>query len=344
MVLSDFLDKESLEYLVDPFMRMIDDLTPYYQDRLRQLPPAQRKIVEFLSAQGKPTIIKDISTPCLMSQQTAAKQIGELEAAGFVDRMRFGRNTFCELAEPLMRICIEVKDNRTQHFRLFVEFLRFWFAARELERSRAVPQHNGRPADPDRVHVEKAIRRALDHRRESSVEALPGRLLLGRLLSALAAAGTEPLQAALEALGAVIEPEDFESDEPLYRTAIAGILTVSVRNFGPRHLPQGLAKLRDQLTDIRDHGVVGAILTEFMIESVEKGLEGSLADWERALEDLASTLDDLPDCRIPLEMLEAAVRYAGTGDKRHLLSLPLEKRQLLEEILPSATGERASLN
>ena len=65
-----------------------------------------------------------------MSHQTAAKQIGELETAGFVSRMRSGRNTYCELSEPLMRICIEVKDNKTQHFRLFVEFLRHWFTAR----------------------------------------------------------------------------------------------------------------------------------------------------------------------------------------------------------------------
>ena len=75
VVLFDFLDKESLDDLVGPFMHMVDDLTPYYQDRMRQLPPAQRKIVEFLCLQGKPTTIKDISTPCLMSHQTAAKQI-----------------------------------------------------------------------------------------------------------------------------------------------------------------------------------------------------------------------------------------------------------------------------
>ena len=137
VVLFDFLDKESLEDLVNPFMHMVDDLTPYYQDRMRQLPPAQRKIVEFLCLEGKPTTIKDISTPCLMSHQTAAKQIGELETAGFVSRMRSGRNTFCELSEPLMRICIEVKDNKTRHFRLFVEFLRHWFTTRELEQRHA---------------------------------------------------------------------------------------------------------------------------------------------------------------------------------------------------------------
>ena len=48
VVLFDFLNKETLNDLVQPFMRMVDDLTPYYQDRVRQLAPAQRKITEFL--------------------------------------------------------------------------------------------------------------------------------------------------------------------------------------------------------------------------------------------------------------------------------------------------------
>ena len=54
VVLFDFLDKESLEDLVGPFMHLVDDLTPYYQDRMRQLPPAQRKLIEFLCLKGRP--------------------------------------------------------------------------------------------------------------------------------------------------------------------------------------------------------------------------------------------------------------------------------------------------
>ena len=320
VVLFDFLDKESLDDLVHPFMDMVDDLTPYYQDRMRQLPPAQRKLVEFLSLQGKPTTIKDISTPCLMSQQTAAKQIGDLQAAGFVSRTRIGRNTYCELSEPLMRICIEVKDNKTQHFRLFVELLRHWFTNRELER-----QHEG-------------CRRTGEGLRQF---APAGESLLGRLLAAQAVAATKPLPAALDTLGAVLEHEDFESDEEGHVEAIAGILTVSLCKFGPRYLAQGLAKLRSLLADQLEGGVVGRILTDFLKANVEDGFTGSLADWEPALEGLSASLAGLPDCRIPVEMLQAAVRYAKTGDERRLLSLPLEQRQLLESVLPPAEGERA---
>ena len=705
VVLFDFLDRESLDDLVGPFMHMVDDLTPYYQDRMRQLPPAQRKIVEFLCLAGKPTTIKNISTPCLMSHQTAAKQIGELVTAGFVSRMRSGRNTFCELSEPLMRICIDVKDNKTQHFRLFVEFLRHWFTGRELERRHAAFQHDDHAAYLDRVHVEEAVQRSLvdrhepfvdalrdeaerywdagdykslatiqetlardsgsaddygtwvlalvevgdaqsaiaagreaaekclddasiqywlthaycmeerfaealsaidraialdgddpaylclradvlldleqfeeavddaqavldmepnhwhsfqqmiraavgmhrpedaeaharelvrlapsepgallaasrfhrsqdrldqalqlvdkaldinaddqkarhlrglvlvdmaDYRRASEelrqvashqpnsvsvhcrlsdslllsgeweeavevaerlieidpehshahyvrgeafieldrpadavaafdellptrdcrtlllaatsareigeyastgryldrvtelqpdnrdlwiertrlhidegafdaaaesaarIEALPGSAPLGRLLAAQAVAATKPLPVALDdTLGVTLEHEDFESDEEQHIEATAGILTVSVRNFGPRNLPQGLAKLRSLLTDLLDKGVLGRILSDFLKASVDDGFPGPLADWETAMESLASSLADLPDCHIPVKLLQAAVMCTKTGNEKHLLSLPLEQRQLLVDILPSSAGAPA---
>ena len=120
-----------------------------------------------------------------------------------------------------------------------------------------------------------------------------------------------------------------------------GILTVSVRSFGPRYLPEGLAKLRGLFKERLDEGVVSRILTDFLKANIEDGFAGSLADWEAALESLSASLADLPDCRIPLEMLRAAVRYTKTGDEKQLLSLPLEQRQLLEDILPATASERA---
>ena len=346
VVLFDFLDKESLEDLVGPFMHMVDDLTPYYQDRMRRLPPAQRKIVEFLCLKGRPTTVKDISTPCLMSHQTAAKQIGELVTAGFIDRTRSGRNAFCELSEPLMRICIEVKDNKTHHFRLFVEFLRHWFTNREpecryLERvAELQPDNRDLWVERTRLHLDEG---AIDEAAESAarLEALPGGALPGRLLAAQAAAAAGPLGVALDMLGDVFEPQDFESDEARRLEALAGVLTASVRAFGPRYLPHGLTKLRNLLTDRLDEGVLGRMMTDFLIANVEDGFVGSPADWETAFEGISSSLADLPDCRIPVEVLQAAVRYAKTSDKKHLLRLPLEQRQLLEDVLPAA-GERAA--
>ncbi|HEX5462244.1 MAG TPA: tetratricopeptide repeat protein [Steroidobacteraceae bacterium] len=172
VILYDFLDRQSLDDLVVPFMHMVDDLTPYYQDRMRQLPPAQRKIVEFLCQTPKPIAVKQVASSCLMSQQTAAKQLLELGHAGFIRRIPIGRQTFCELAEPLMRICIEVKDNRTEHFRLFVEFLRHWFSSREIEQRVTVLETTQHSHVLDTVHLKEALRCSRSDATEPFVAAL----------------------------------------------------------------------------------------------------------------------------------------------------------------------------
>ena len=114
---------------------------------------------------------------------------------------------------------------------------------------------------------------------------------------------------------------------------IARILTVSVRNFGPKHLAKGLVKLTDLPGDLLNERILGDVLTDFLNESIGEDFVGSLSDWDSTFESLAFLLSNVPDCRIPLEMFQAAVRHNKTGDEKHLLSLPLEQRQLLEELL-----------
>ena len=88
------------------------------------------------------------------------------------------------------------------------------------------------------------------------------------------------------------------------------------------------------LGHLLEEGVLGAILTDFLIESIDS-LTGALHDWETAIDSMASSLDELPDCRIPIEMLRAAVQYTNTADEKHLLRLPLEQRELLRDVLPT---------
>jgi tetratricopeptide (TPR) repeat protein/DNA-binding transcriptional ArsR family regulator len=173
VAMSEFLDRESLDDLVTPFLRMVDDLTPYYQDRMRQLAPQQRKLVELLSRHETPAMVKEIARRCLITQQTAAKQLGELARLGFVVSIKSGRATYYELAEPLMRICVEVKDNKTEHLGLFVRFLRGWFTAREL-RARFHDVCGFAPGERrvDRLHLEVALKEWSELKDEPFLDAL----------------------------------------------------------------------------------------------------------------------------------------------------------------------------
>jgi tetratricopeptide (TPR) repeat protein len=173
VILADFLDQESLDALWPTFQRTIDDLTPYYQDRMRQLAPAQRKIVECLCLAGHPIIVKEIAARCLMTPQTAAKQLSELARLRYVLREQHGRESWYELAEPLMRICIDVKDNRTRHLRTFVELMRRWFSADEMrDRLGVIEREPGMRRPVDRVHLEAALREHAERGEEPFLDAL----------------------------------------------------------------------------------------------------------------------------------------------------------------------------
>jgi tetratricopeptide (TPR) repeat protein len=132
MILSEFLTRDSLDQLVDPFLRMMDDLTPYYQARMEQLSPQQRKIVDLLCSVRGAVPVKEIARRCFITSQTASSQLKDLRDRGYVDATPVGRDAYYELAEPLMRLALEVKNQRNGHIRLFLDFLRYWYARPEL--------------------------------------------------------------------------------------------------------------------------------------------------------------------------------------------------------------------
>jgi tetratricopeptide (TPR) repeat protein len=134
MVFSDFLvNRESLNGLVEAFMAMLDDLTPYYQDRMKYISNQQRKIVDFLADLRRAAPVKEIAKRCFISQQTASSQLKDLRQKGYVKSEEIGRESWYELREPLMRFCLEVKKQRNEPIRLFVDFLRVWYTRPELQ-------------------------------------------------------------------------------------------------------------------------------------------------------------------------------------------------------------------
>ena len=133
VIFSEFITRESLDTLVEPFMRMLDDLTPYYQARIAWLSPQQRKIVEYICEQRGAVPVKEISRHCFITHQTATSQLKNLRENGYVRSEPRGRESFYELREPLMRLCIELKKNRGEPIRLLVDFLRLWHSRTELE-------------------------------------------------------------------------------------------------------------------------------------------------------------------------------------------------------------------
>jgi tetratricopeptide (TPR) repeat protein len=140
---AQFITRESLDELVQAFMKMLDDLTPYYQSRMKELSNQQRKIVEFLVDRREAVMVKEIATQCFIEQRVVSGQLLQLRNKGYVVARANGRESFYELTEVLMRLCMEVKKYRGQWVELFVDFLRIWYRPAERKGKLEMLRGNG---------------------------------------------------------------------------------------------------------------------------------------------------------------------------------------------------------
>jgi tetratricopeptide (TPR) repeat protein len=170
-IFAQFLTRESLDDLVEPFMQMLDDLTPYYQARMNWLSPQQRKIVECLCDRRHAVTVKEIAQRCFISHPTTSSQLKDLREKGYVSAKSVGRESYYELCEPLMRLCIEVKKHRSKPIQLFVDFLRLWYLPRDLKQQLELLSTNTSLEYEYILHALKQIEEKTDDPRIESCEA-----------------------------------------------------------------------------------------------------------------------------------------------------------------------------
>ena len=136
VLLSELIADDTLDDVVDTFEAMVDQqLTSYYQERLRWLAPLQQDIVQVLCRFRSAVSVKQIAEELFTTNQSVSSQLKELKGFGYVTFTKVGRETWYELAEPLMRLVMQVKETGShQPLSLLVEFLQAWFDREELER------------------------------------------------------------------------------------------------------------------------------------------------------------------------------------------------------------------
>lgn len=136
LIFSDLLvNAAALDDLVRPFEEMVDrQLTSYYQERLRWLSPQQREIVQFLCRSSSPVPVKRIADALFTTHNSITGQLKQLREFRYVDSHKLGREVLYELAEPLMRLALQVKETHDRRpLALIVDFLRIWHERKELE-------------------------------------------------------------------------------------------------------------------------------------------------------------------------------------------------------------------
>lgn len=116
------------------FLQTLDKLKPYYESFLKLLSHQQQKIVQYLALQRVPQTGTQIAQNCFLQPTTVSKQMSELQRLAYVDAHKEGREAYYEITEPLLRICIEVNEDREGIIKLFVDFLGRLYAAPDLKK------------------------------------------------------------------------------------------------------------------------------------------------------------------------------------------------------------------
>lgn len=137
VVFFQFLTCQSLDGLIEPFMKLVNELVPYYQSRMQTISPQQRMLVDIVCRHESPIAVRDIAKSAFISPQSASSDCGKLRSLGYFTSTKVGRESLYELREPLMRICLAAKEQRGQSLPLFIDFLRIWFTPSELTRFNA---------------------------------------------------------------------------------------------------------------------------------------------------------------------------------------------------------------
>ncbi|HUB98392.1 MAG TPA: tetratricopeptide repeat protein [Solirubrobacterales bacterium] len=147
LLLSGCVSIKAIDELVPLFLEALDDLTPYYQDRLRELGDQQQELVVVLGEAGGALSNRALSERTGIAQNQIATMLKGLSERGYVRRAEVpaelasgdARMSFWELREPLMRLCLDVKQARGKPLRMVVEFLRAWYGPRLLDELATLP-------------------------------------------------------------------------------------------------------------------------------------------------------------------------------------------------------------
>lgn len=351
IVLSQFITLESMDALIAPFLKMVDELTPYYQDRVRCLPPLQRKIVELLCTCEGTVPVKEIARRLFSSPQTISSQLQSLREKGYVESNQRGRESLYEISEPLMRICVEVKENQNPRpLSLLVDFLRVWYNEPEIEQ-RLELCHPASPSHEYLAFSTRSLSHVLGGNKDTarkdfeallSVPFAPDWAIMNAhgLLAQLHFSDSRWNEgfAAIEAclgLGARHTSPNFQTPTGILETLFATGLSQEGRRVHAGRLYScyaqysAVAVLGDALVK---H--IGVVFGQGMPWPNADNLDQWLSAWEQAAA-------GAPGFQLPLRLLQTGIEFIKSGGKDDgvLLDLSSTERSILRQALGLANED-----
>lgn len=161
-IVADCVDIQALDELVPAVEKLLDLLSPYYQQRLWQLPASEQRLVIELARGWEPRTVSDLSAVVGATSQTTSASLGRLTESRWVTSNKADtgdkRLTWYDLAEPLLRYYLHYREDDGEPLRLVVEFLRGFYPSERLMAELA----HSIPDSPLEKHLVRALEQGND--------------------------------------------------------------------------------------------------------------------------------------------------------------------------------------
>ena len=130
LMLFHIFTKSELIEVQEALEELLDELTPYFQDRMNRLPPQQRKILDTLILMEGPATPTEIAKEARLDVRIVNPQIRRLTELGYiqVSRQKRRKTTRYEVTERLFRIWREMRTTKgRKRIGFLVKFLKIWY-------------------------------------------------------------------------------------------------------------------------------------------------------------------------------------------------------------------------
>lgn len=142
---------------------LLDELTPYFQDRMNQLPNQQRKIIESVALMESPSTPTEIAHSARLPVNITVSQLHRLQKIGYVSsqKEKGRREVLYYISEPLFRLWRQMRvEAGRKRLRFIAQFLKIWFSEEELLEF-ALRTLNEMNRSIQMIQIEQTVRTAL---------------------------------------------------------------------------------------------------------------------------------------------------------------------------------------
>jgi len=349
LMLFHIFTKSKLIEVQEALEELLDELTPYFQDRMNRLPPQQRKILDTLTLMEGPATPTEIAKEARLDVRIVNPQIRRLTELGYirVSKQERRKTTRYEVTERLFRIWREMRTIKgRKRIGFLVKFLKIWYTPIEsfekaLElKSDLEKAWCGKGEALEAIGKYEEALKSFDKALELKPECFLLHLYRANVLSSLKRHG-EALEEFERFFLVIKDKQDEESIEIMKIAGILGseiCLSLSQDNALQKNYGAAEDYLKKTLTygEIGDSEELQKIIVEFLKELIAKGQIEFAQQALRVIGEVKGS--DFTELLRPFSI---ALNYIRTQDLKILERLHEEVREVVEEIIQKKDKRKA---